>query len=665
MTLNPTTINNKVNGYLKLTKQFKRTLIVMTFFIFGTAQGEDDTSYLDLTLEELLQVKVVTVSKREESINDAPGVISVYTANDIKSFGARNLKDVLLRIPNFFMLDSYTFNATGNTLRAGATQHINNHVLYLINGRPLRESQNGGRHTDINLMFPIDAIERIEVVRGPGSVLYGSNAFSGTINIITKENGKDLGGGINASIGSDGYKRFGINGFVNTEQGFELNANISLLSEDGAEITAIDSQVQTGSSQLSRDGYFAKLDGSYKGFTIETMASELKLPSISGAFKWSSLGDWTHTREYINVGYQHEFNENWSSSFNYTYNQSGLDIIIPNPIKYLSDGYLYELTVNGKINKHADLVFGIVQDNIKGDLAYNGGRYKSERNSIYAQFDYRFSPNTKVTLGAQRNKAEKLDANISPRIALIHKFHESWSMKALLSEAYRSSYGTEIGFQASFLQGNPKLKPESIQTAEFQLIYSSPKATISSTIYHSETDELIGRERINGNTTFVNIEQEIYYKGIEFEGRWAITPNLQFHGNASYQVTEDEHGMKDIMIASNTMFKMGLSYTALPGLTASIWNNYFGDVSKLENNPAYNPKVVNPDPDAVNLLSINIVTNVGDLLAKPQWQRAEVAIFANNILNADVWFPDIGFKTVNTYPQSHARGIFINFSISY
>ena len=640
-------------------------IIFIMCFYCSLAYSEDDTSYLDLSLEELLQVKVVTVSKREESINDAPGIISVFTSNDIKAFGARNLKDVLLRIPNFYMLDSYTFNATGSTLRAGATQHINNHVLYLINGRPLRESQNGGRHTDINLLFPIDTVERIEVVRGPGSVLYGSNAFSGTINIITKIPENDLDIGLNASLGSDGYKRFSVEGSINTEQGAQLSANISLLSEDGANITAVDSQLHSGTSQLSRDGFFARVDGNYKGFTIEAMASEIKLPNVSGAFVWTSLGEWTHNREYVNFGYHYDFNEDWSSDFNYTFNQSGVDIVIPSPIEYLSDGYLYELTVNGKINDRADVVFGFVQDHIKGDLAYNGGRYSSERNSIYGQFDYRFSKKTKITLGAQRNKPENIEASISPRIAFIHQFQERWSIKALFSEAYRSSFGTEIGFQASFLQGNPELKPETIQTSELQIIYSNPEATFSTTFYRSETNDLIGRDRIDGKTTFVNIEQEIQYKGIEIEGRWAITPNLQLQGNASYQETEDDKGLKDIMIASNTMIKLGMSYTVQPGLTASVWNNYIGDVSKIEDIPGSTAKIVNPTPDAVNLLSINIVANLGTLLTKPQWENAEVSIFADNLLNEKVWFPDIGFKTVNTYPQSHARGVFVKLSIMY
>jgi outer membrane receptor for ferrienterochelin and colicin len=644
---------------------FYQGLFLSTYFFSNLAKSESNAGFLDLSLEELLQVNVVTVSKREESIDEAPGVVSVFTSEDIKAFGARNIKDILLRIPNFYMFDSYTFNATGSSLRAGATQHINNHILYLINGRPLRESQNGGRHTDINLMFPINAIERIEVIRGPGSVLYGSNAFSGAINIITKVPKKGVGAGVNVSIGTNDYSMLSANGFSSNENGTYIRADVGKLSEGGAEINAIDSLFQDGSSRLSRDGFFTRLDGGYNGFKLEAMVSELELPSVSGAFRWSTLDEWTHTREYLNIGYNFKFNNNWSSSLNYTLNKSSMDINTPNQIKYTSDGYLYELIVNGHINERVDVVFGMVKDYISGSLATNGGTYKSARKSIYGQLDYRLATNTKITTGAQWNKPDEQDANVSPRIALIHKLDEYWSIKALFAEAYRSPFGTEINFNASFLQGNPDLKPETIQTSELQIIYSNPHTTMSSTFYHSETEDLIGRNRVGGQTTFVNLEQKINYNGIELEGRWVITPNLQFHGNASYQETKDEHGIKDIMIASNTMIKMGLSYTTESGITASIWNNYFGDVTKLEDMPGSTVKVVNPEAGAVNLVSINVVANLGDLLNNPQWKVAEISLFADNLLNEDVWFPDTGFKTVNTYPQSHFRGIFINLSVTY
>ena len=72
-------------------------------------------------------------------------------------------------------------------VRGDLPTHTNNHTLLLINGRPVRESNSGGWNFPVYMAYPIDMIERIEFVRGPGSVLYGTNAYTGVINVITKE----------------------------------------------------------------------------------------------------------------------------------------------------------------------------------------------------------------------------------------------------------------------------------------------------------------------------------------------------------------------------------------------------------------------------------------------------------------------------------------------
>jgi outer membrane cobalamin receptor len=72
------------------------------------------------------------------------------------------------------------------SIRGDLIKQEDNHVLVLINGRPFRDTTFGGINFSICTAFPIQTIERVEVIRGPGSVLYGTNALSGVINIVTK-----------------------------------------------------------------------------------------------------------------------------------------------------------------------------------------------------------------------------------------------------------------------------------------------------------------------------------------------------------------------------------------------------------------------------------------------------------------------------------------------
>ncbi len=619
-----------------------------------------------MSLDELVNISVVTVSKRSELLTDAPGIVTVITAAHIKTYGARNIKDVLLRIPNFYMFDSSTFNATGSSLRAGATQHLNNHILYLINGRPLRESQNGGLHTDINLLFPIEAIERIEVIRGPGSVLYGSNAFNGTINFITKSADKKLQASVNNRTGSHGYGMNSVAIGSHFSNSGQVMLRVNTLDEDGARITGIDDQSTSGAMNLARKGQMAMLTGTFKGFSLQSIVSEITLPSISGPFRWTGLSQFEVKREFLDVSYQYDLNPQWQAALHYTLNQHERFITGPRDSEFFSDGYLYEAVINGEINDDIQLLLGAVVDHIQGDLGETrGGKYKTQHQNMYAQLDYQLNEATKISAGLQWNRPEDQASDTSPRLALIHRFNERWTSKFLYSQAFRSPYGSEIGFVSSFLQGDPDLKPEKIKTLEAQALYGYDNLAMSASYYHSKTSDTIGRSRIDNTTYFVNQDDEITFDGIELEARWAINSAWHLQGNASVQMNEDANDNEDIMIASQSMLKLGISYTSGRGYSASIWNSYFSDVSKIEDQPNSVAIVVNPAADAYNLLSINLDANLGKLLGRPKWQPLDVSLYVDNLFDEEVWFPELGQKSVNTYPQSHARGVYANIKYSF
>ncbi len=630
------------------------------------AYSDEMDALFAMSLQELQNITVVTVSKRSELVVNAPGIVTVISGADIKSYGARNIKDVLLRIPNFYMFDSSTFHATGSSLRAGASQHLNNHILYLINGRPLRESQNGGLHTDINLLFPIEAIARIEVIRGPGSVLYGSNAFNGTINFITHEADSTLQTSLSHRSGSDHYVMNSVSVGSKFSDTGQIMLRLNNLDDDGATISAIDDQAIMGSMNFAKKGHMAMLNGQLNGFSLEGIISEISQPSISGPFRWTGLSEFEVKREFLNISYQHDITQGWNGALHYTRNKHERAITGPRDSEFSSDGYLYEITINGKINDNMQLLLGAVLDHIQGDLGdTRGGEYKTQHQSLYAQIDYQLSPTTKISGGVQSNRPEDLSTDTSPRLALIHHFNNAWTSKVLYSQAFRSPYGSEIGFESSFLQGDPDLKPERIKTFEVQVLYGYDNLAVSTNYYHSKTSDTIGRTRIDNTTFFVNQNEEITFDGIEVEGHWAISPVWRLQGNASIQKNADSNNIKDIMIASQSMLKLGVSYTSQRGYSASIWNSYFSDVSKLEEQPDSVAIVVNPAADAYHLLSINIEANLGKISGRADWEALNAALYVDNLLNESVWFPEMGQQSVNTFPQSHTRGVYLNLQLKY
>lgn len=138
--------------------------------------GTTEEELLQLPLEQLLAIDVTTPSKRAETRADAPGVVSIVTAEEIFGFGANSLFDVLERAPSIQTLGSSLFPRNLTVMRGDLRSLFNNHVLILIDGRPIREGIEGGVDSPTFTAFPVDMIERIEIVRGPGSVLYGTNA---------------------------------------------------------------------------------------------------------------------------------------------------------------------------------------------------------------------------------------------------------------------------------------------------------------------------------------------------------------------------------------------------------------------------------------------------------------------------------------------------------
>ncbi|WP_101759778.1 TonB-dependent siderophore receptor [Oceanicoccus sp. KOV_DT_Chl] len=620
-----------------------------------------------LSLEDLSNINISTVSKKNELALQAPGVVTVITAAEIKMFGATSIKDVLLRIPNFYIFDSSTFSASGVTMRAGATQHLNNHVLYLINGRPLRESQNGGLHTDINLLVPVTALESIEVIRGPGSVLYGTNAFSGTVNFIIRKPKDDNQVQLNLTAGSDSYVRTGASLQAPIGEYGGISVHVSDLNSDGETISAVDEAGTTDSLDLYRDGQSLLVDSYYGGFTFNAIINEIATPLSSGAFRWSNIAELELKREFYDLGYEHSLSKDWSIGVNYTYNQ--LDRYIERPTgpssEFLANGYLYEITVKGAINNHSSIVMGAVVDQLRGDLGPSGGSYSNKRTGVYGQLDYQLQAATKLSIGAQWNDPEDEEARTSPRLGIIHTWSSSWSSKILYSEAFRSPYGSELYFDAGFLQGDPHLKPETIATTEVQSTYTASDFYLAMTYYHSNTENSIGRAIVNGTNTAVNEDSKISFDGFELEGKWTISNTWQFQGSYHYQINEDDNGQQDFMPAARTMTKIGLAYQSPKGYQMGLWNSYFGKASKLENLEGNNTAVVNPDADAFNLLSINLRANIGRVLDNSQWKNIELAIYANNLLDEEVYYPELGRRLVNTYPQSHAQGVFADLSIKF
>ena len=136
------------------------------------------------------ETMVVSASATEQNLKDAPASISVITQQDLQRKPVQNLKEVLKEVPGV-QLTNEGDNRQGVSIRGLSSSY----TLILVDGKRVNSRNAVFRHNDFDLNWiPVDAIERIEVVRGPMSSLYGSDALGGVVNIITRKVGKSWHG---------------------------------------------------------------------------------------------------------------------------------------------------------------------------------------------------------------------------------------------------------------------------------------------------------------------------------------------------------------------------------------------------------------------------------------------------------------------------------------
>lgn len=187
----------------------KKTLMTGAAWVMASLQGNTSlaagdtlgaTELLGMSLEELGQVQISTPSGTPAPIEKAAAVATVITADDIKAMGTNDLMVVLESVPGLHIGRSEQGELRKAVIR-GITSSFNPQTLVLVNGIPLTSNFTGNRSNVIGSL-PLRAVERIEVIRGPGSALYGADAYAGVINVITR--GAEPQKGSNATVSTAG-----------------------------------------------------------------------------------------------------------------------------------------------------------------------------------------------------------------------------------------------------------------------------------------------------------------------------------------------------------------------------------------------------------------------------------------------------------------------------
>lgn len=653
---------------------FTLTCSLLAFNMAHASEGNQFDYLLSLDIESLKDIEVSSASKRLENISDAPGVVTVISAAEIEKYGGDNLYDIIRRAPNTDLIAIPLVPlGIGFSMRGQVPAGTPSHHLTLLDGRPVRESQLGGWDLAFYQSFPLESIERIEIIRGPGSVLYGTNAFSGVINVITK-NAKEKPtkrvsagyGSFNSKIGELTYR----DSFETHD--FSIHGAVKYFDSDGWDYNMTDALGSTQSDKASRSAHSKYVRADYKKFSLSAFSGDTD--SVThGIFSQWPFGEHKSIRHFVDIGYEHDINQNWKANFNVTYNGfennlfKGATTLDRN--RFID--MLYEASIQGSILDDLNLLAGMIYDERSGRLKVGDfATYDETINSAYLQMDYKPVDWLKLIGGFQLNKTEALEkAELSPRAGAIVSFSDECGVKLLYGEAFKTPTASETRLSIPAIIGNPDLKPETIETTDLQFFYNGGTASAALTGYVSTLKDSI-RTGPNPNAppfaTFLNSASEVEYKGLEFEGKMVLSQHFDIMGSITYQYGEEDGGFEnDVGLAPRFMAKIGGSYTSGNGITIGVFDNYVDDVLKYREDIGAAPRL-NPEVKSTHLVSANINMDLNRLFDLPDsTPNTTFTVYGDNLLDEDIYVPELAGFT-NTVPSPYGgRAVYAKITMEF
>lgn len=300
---------------------------------------------LNLSLEELMNERIITAGKTSEKVSNIPASVVIVDRQDIKTYGYNTLGEVLEHISGLYMFETYEIQGSKNYgVRGFFNATTNRNMVILVNGVNQTFDHDATSRLP-RVAVPVEAIDRIEIVRGPMSVIYGSGAFFGVINIITNQVNKDEKpiNLVAVSVGSPiTRKAFARASAAKEDWSYVVNAGSYYDSGIDQSYSKMQTTPSAGVAGLSSGGrledhenYF-DLTATYRDFNlaINQVRSETE-----GFFPTPSLKQGTLTITEVtnlHLGYRHEFDDNlrlearadyFDMNVHYNYDQTSPDFV--------------------------------------------------------------------------------------------------------------------------------------------------------------------------------------------------------------------------------------------------------------------------------------------------------------------------------------------------
>lgn len=499
-----------------------------------------DSDLADLSIEQLMDVQVVVgVSRYEQSPRVAPSAVTIITADEIRDYNFRNLAEILGSVSGLYTSydREYQYLGVRGFLRPG---DYTTRVLLLIDGHRVNDAIYSSCTIGNELPIDIDLIDRVEIVKGPSSSVYGSNAVLAVVNIITRRTLDQGPAEFSAALGSQDAMEGRVTLGQRFDNGVRVFASGTLFDRDGERLYFQEfDHPGIGDGFVDNDGEqfesaFASV--SFSGFDLTAAYSYRAKARPTGA--WETIYDDERNgsediRTFVDVAWAQTLGNELDVSVrarydHYRYNgRSVWDLgespriadAVVNRDKSIGEWIGAEVQLSRRVLQHHRVTLGAeYDDKFRQDQAnwdeevYLDSKESSADWGIYVQDELTLGSTVTLDAGLRHDHSGVFGDALSPRAALIYLPSETTTVKLLYGEAFRAPDAYELYYHdgESTQKPNPNLGPERIRTYEIvleQVLGEHYRGTVSGFHYELEGIITLVTDPVDSLMVFENVEQ--------------------------------------------------------------------------------------------------------------------------------------------------------------
>jgi outer membrane receptor for ferrienterochelin and colicins len=496
--------------------------------------------------------KVETASLYAQPLQEAPANVSVITEREIREYGYRTLAEALASVRGFYMTNDGASSFAG-VRGFNLPGDYNTRILVLINGHYLTDNVFGAMYMfDQDFGIDMDLIQRIEVVRGPSSALYGSNGIFATINISTRTPADSPRATATTEFGSFEQKKAQVS--VSKYLGKGANLLLSLSGFDTGGRTLDAPQFGRTDKVGAEHGYHAFAQLTRGNWSLTTMSTDRKVLAPFG-FYYTDFGDpGTSSRDgrgYIESSWTRAIGRasslNWRLYYDqfryhgrYDFTYEGEPTTDDRDLA-IGDWVGTQLTFRTPVPKVGRQAFGgqfdadlrnIQQDYFVGNPVYRRDVSQRDRRlGLFAQQELKVGRNWTLFLGARVDDSKSGHSFVSPKLAAVYKAGERSAYKFLYGRAFRNPSAYE-----RYYEPNPQLDAEKMHTFEFVREKDLGRNLDAvATVCYYRLSGLIEGVPVSENVLQFRNVRDSHAVGAEFELRGHLAPWLEAAASGSWQ----------------------------------------------------------------------------------------------------------------------------------